>query len=57
MVGAHTGLGYLIIDARNNLSADQLLAAIIVIGSIGFALETTVLFIDTRVQRAVGREV
>ncbi len=57
MVGAQTGLGYLIIDARNNLSADQLLAAIIVIGIIGFALDTTVRFIDTRVQRAWGREV
>lgn len=42
MVGAQTGLGYLIIDARNNLSADQLLAAIIVIGVIGFILDSVV---------------
>ncbi len=57
MVGAQTGLGYLIIDARNNLAADQLLAAIIVIGIIGFVLDTAVRFIDARVQRAWGREV
>ena len=56
MVGAQTGLGYLIIDARNNLRADQLLAAIVVIGVIGFALDTGARLIDARVQRAWGRE-
>lgn len=54
MVGAQTGLGYLIIDARNNLAAARLLAVIIVIGIIGFALDTLVGQVDRRVQRNWG---
>jgi NitT/TauT family transport system permease protein len=54
MVGAQSGLGYLIIDARNDLSADQLLAAIIVIGIIGFILDTLVRLLDEKVQRSWG---
>lgn len=40
MVGSQSGLGYLIIDSRNNLRADVLLATIIVIGIIGLLLDT-----------------
>ena len=54
MVGAQTGLSYLIIDARNNLAANQLLAAIIVIGVIGFLLDTAVNYVDKRVQKSWG---
>ena len=57
MVGSQRGLGYLIIDARNNLSADQLLAAIIVIGVIGFLLDTLVKHVEHRVLRSWGRGV
>lgn len=39
MVGTQSGLGYMIIDARNNLRADILLATMIVIGVIGFILD------------------
>ncbi|WP_294372995.1 ABC transporter permease [uncultured Clostridium sp.] len=39
MVGAQSGLGYLIIDARNNLRTDMLLAGIILIGVIGLILD------------------
>lgn len=39
MVGAQSGLGYLIIDARNNLRMDYLLAAVVVIGAIGVVLD------------------
>lgn len=56
MVGSQTGLGYLIIDARNNLSADKLLAAIIVIGIIGFVLDTLVKLVERKVLRSWGRE-
>lgn len=42
MVGAQSGLGYLIIDSRNNLRPDWLLAAILVIGALGLLLDTTV---------------
>ncbi|MGI6590956.1 MAG: ABC transporter permease [Eggerthellaceae bacterium] len=54
MVGAQSGLGYLIIDARNDLSADQLLAAIVVIGIIGFILDTLVRLLDEHVKRSWG---
>src|SRR5574344_1814924 len=40
MAGAQTGLGYLIIDARNNLRADILVADIAIIGVIGLFLDT-----------------
>lgn len=39
MVGTQSGLGYMIIDARNNLRIDILLATMIVIGVIGFCLD------------------
>lgn len=39
MVGTQSGLGYMIIDARNNLRPDILLATMIVIGGIGFLLD------------------
>lgn len=39
MVGAQTGLGYLIIDARNSLRSDLLLAGIIFIGILGLLLD------------------
>ena len=39
MVGTQSGLGYMIIDARNNLRPDILLATMIVIGGIGFVLD------------------
>lgn len=39
MVGAQSGLGFLIIDARNNLRFDILLAGIIFIGVIGLILD------------------
>lgn len=56
MVGSQTGLGYLIIDARNDLAADQLLAAIIAIGIIGFILDTLVKQVEHRVLRSWGRK-
>ena len=39
MVGAQSGLGFLIIDSRNNLRFDMLLAGIIFIGVIGLLLD------------------
>lgn len=42
MVGAQTGLGFMIIDARNNLRADMLLASILSIGVIGLILDSLI---------------
>lgn len=39
MVGAQSGLGYMIVDARNNMRTDYLLAAMIVIGMLGLILD------------------
>lgn len=39
MVGAQSGLGYLIVDARNTLNLDYVLAGIVFIGVCGFLLD------------------
>lgn len=54
MVGAQSGLGYQIIDARNNIRADILLATIIVIGVIGIILDSLLKFIEKRIMKAWG---
>ena len=54
MVGAQSGLGYQIIDARNNIRADILLATIVVIGVIGIILDGLLKFIENRIMKAWG---
>ena len=54
MVGAQSGLGYQIIDARNNVRADILLATIFVIGLIGLLLDTLLKMVERRVLKAWG---
>jgi NitT/TauT family transport system permease protein len=39
MLGAQSGLGYLIVDARNSLRTDRIVAVMIVIGLLGFSLD------------------
>lgn len=52
MVGAQSGLGYLIIDARNNLRNDMLLAGIIFIGAIGLILDKII----GQAEKCIGRK-
>ena len=54
MVGAQSGVGYLIIDARNELRTDILLADIVVIGLIGLILDTLLKTAERRILRAWG---
>jgi len=54
MVGAQTGLGYMIIDARNNLRADMLLASIIVIGLIGLLLDSLIGLLEKSILNKCG---
>ncbi|MBR1737358.1 MAG: ABC transporter permease [Firmicutes bacterium] len=54
MVGSQSGLGYLIIDARNNLRADVLMATIIVIGIIGLILDSLLKLIERSVMQLWG---
>lgn len=56
MVGAQSGLGYQIIDARNNVRADLLLATIFVIGIIGLLLDYLLGVVEKKVLRAWGGE-
>ncbi|MDR0932277.1 MAG: ABC transporter permease [Victivallales bacterium] len=42
MIGAQSGLGYMIVDARNNMRTDQLLSAMVVIGIIGLLLDLSI---------------
>ena len=56
MVGAQSGLGYAIIDARNNIRADILLATILVIGVIGILLDGTLRLIEKQIFKAWGGE-
>ena len=54
MVGAQSGLGYQIIDARNNIRADILLATILVIGIIGILLDGILKIIEKAVMKSWG---
>ena len=56
MVGAQSGLGYLIIDARNNLRTDILLATIVVIGVIGLLLDGLLKLAEKQILKAWGGE-
>lgn len=51
MVGMRSGLGYMILDARNFLRTDMVIAGMIVIGVIGFALNKGMLFLESRVEK------
>lgn len=48
MVGMRSGLGYMILDARNFLRTDLVIAGMIIIGFIGFMLNKLMLFFGTK---------
>lgn len=54
MVGAQSGLGFLIIDARNNLRADMLMAAMVVIGVIGLLLDSLIRLLEKWISNKWG---
>lgn len=54
MVGAQSGLGYLIVDARNSLSLDLVMAAIIVIGVLGLLLDKAIRYFEGWVAKVWG---
>lgn len=54
MVGTQSGLGYMIIDARNNLRTDILLATMLVIGIIGFLLDLLISRFEKKVLNVWG---
>ena len=54
MLGARSGLGFLVMDARNFLRTDLLLFAVLVIGVIGLALDKAIAAAERRLYRAWG---
>ncbi len=56
MIGIQSGLGFLIIDARNNIRTDLLLATIFIIGTIGFLLDALIKEIEKWVFNRWGQE-
>lgn len=54
MVGAQSGLGYLIVDARNTLNLDYVLAGIIFIGVCGFLLDRLIGIVEKWVGKPWG---
>jgi NitT/TauT family transport system permease protein len=56
MTGAQSGLGFRIIDARNNLRMDHLLATIVIIGIIGLLLDFLIKIIEKKILSNWGKE-
>ena len=54
MVGAQSGLGYLIIDARNSLRSDLVLAGIIFIGVLGLLLDRLIRLLESSIEKQWG---
>lgn len=57
MVGCQSGLGYLIIDSRNNIDAATLLATILVIGIIGLLLDSILKALEKKLLKSWGGSV
>lgn len=54
MVGAQSGLGFMIIDARNSLRSDLVLAGIIFIGALGLLLDRLIKLLERRIETQWG---
>lgn len=54
MAGVQSGLGFMVIDARNSMRADLLIAAIIFIGLLGLILDKLITFFEKWVGKSWG---
>src|SRR5690625_4448150 len=54
MIGAQSGLGYLIVDARNTLDLDIVFAGIVIIGLCGFLLDRLITFLEVVLKKHSG---
>lgn len=54
MVGAQSGLGYLIVDARNSVRMDLVLAGILLIGILGLILDKAIKLLEIWVEKQWG---
>ena len=55
MLGAQSGLGFMIVDARNFLRTDLIVAGMLIIGLLGLTLDRLVALGERRVRRAWGQ--
>jgi NitT/TauT family transport system permease protein len=55
MLGVDSGLGYFILNARDRFAYDELVAAIVIIGAIGLALDTLARIVFTPRRRTGNR--
>ena len=51
MVGMRSGLGFMILDARNFLRTDMIIAGMVLIGCIGFMLDRCMTYLERRIQK------
>lgn len=54
MVGMQSGLGFLILDARNFLRTDMVISGMIIIGLIGLILDRVMVYIENRIRKRWG---
>lgn len=54
MLGVRSGLGYLIIDARNTIRYDQVITGIIIIGLLGLSLDRLISLAERHIRRRWG---
>lgn len=54
MVGMRSGLGFLILDARNSLRTDMVIAGMLMIGLVGFGLDRIMISIENRIRKRWG---
>lgn len=54
MLGVRSGIGYLIIDSRNNLRTDLVLVGILVIGLLGLLIDRLMGLVEYRIKRFWG---
>ncbi|NJD78794.1 MAG: ABC transporter permease [Candidatus Methanoperedens sp.] len=54
MVGMRSGLGFMILDARNFLRIDMVVAGMVIIGLVGLGLDRLVCSIENKIRRRYG---
>jgi NitT/TauT family transport system permease protein len=54
MLGAQSGLGYLIVDARNFLRTDLIIAGMLLVGALGLGINAAMRRVEAQVRRRWG---
>jgi NitT/TauT family transport system permease protein len=56
LLGAHSGLGYLIVDSRNFLRTDWIIGGMLVVGLLGLAINWLMSIAEKVINRRWGLE-